>query len=140
MLEILTVTYQARHYKGGHKPKMSLEDILMATLQYLREYRTYEQIAADFGVHESNLIRRSHWVEETLVQNGFAIGKREIKDTDTLIVDATEVRIQRPKKTKVKLFWQKENSCKQGANNRNWTRTNSFSRCSAELLPRHETF
>ncbi|WP_415670675.1 transposase family protein, partial [Streptococcus pluranimalium] len=28
---------------------------LMATLQYLREYRTYEQIAADFGVHETNL-------------------------------------------------------------------------------------
>lgn len=100
MLEILTVAYQAKHSKGGRKPKMSLEDILMATLQYLREYRTYEQIAADFGVHESNLIRRSHWVEETLVQNGFAIGKREIKDTDTLIVDATEVRIQRPQKNK----------------------------------------
>lgn len=72
----------------------------MATLQYLREYRTYEQIAADFGVHESNLIRRSHWVEETLVQSGFAIGKREIKDTDTLIIDATEVKIQRPQKNK----------------------------------------
>ena len=52
------------------------------------------------SVHESNLIRRSHWVEETLVQNGFTIGKREIKDTDTLIVDATEVKIQRPQKNK----------------------------------------
>ncbi len=40
-------------------PKLSLEDLLMAILQYLREYRTYEQIAADFGIHESNLIRRS---------------------------------------------------------------------------------
>ncbi|CTP45079.1 Tranposase (orf2) [Streptococcus pneumoniae] len=27
----------------------------MATLQYVREYRTYEEIAADFGIHESNL-------------------------------------------------------------------------------------
>ncbi|WP_408672741.1 helix-turn-helix domain-containing protein, partial [Streptococcus pneumoniae] len=25
----------------------------------MREYCTYEQIAADFGIHESNLIRRS---------------------------------------------------------------------------------
>lgn len=99
MMKILTVAYQTKHSKGGHKPKMSLEDILMATLQYLREYRTYEQIAADFGVHESNLIRRSHWVEEVLVQNGFTIGKATIKDTDTVIIDATEVKIQRPQKS-----------------------------------------
>ncbi|MBF0806992.1 MULTISPECIES: transposase family protein, partial [unclassified Streptococcus] len=76
--------------------KMSLEDILIATLQYLREYRTYEQIAADFGVHESNLIHRSHWVEEVLVQSGFTIEKGKVKDTDTIIVDASEVKIQRP--------------------------------------------
>ncbi|CIW02190.1 transposase-like protein%2C IS1381 ISSpn7 [Streptococcus pneumoniae] len=39
----------------------------MATLQYVREYRTYEEIAAVFGIHESNLLRRSQWVEVTLV-------------------------------------------------------------------------
>lgn len=62
MHKILKVVYQTKHSKGSSKTKMSLEDILMATLQYLhlREYRTYEQIAADFGVHERNLIRRSH--------------------------------------------------------------------------------
>ncbi|HEX0193770.1 TPA: transposase family protein, partial [Streptococcus pneumoniae] len=38
-----------KHAKGGRKPKLSLEDLLMATLQYVREYRTYEEIAADFG-------------------------------------------------------------------------------------------
>ena len=100
MMGVLSIAYQAKHSKGGRKPKMSLEDLLMATLQYLREYRTYEQIAADFGVHESNLIRRSHWVEEVLVQNGFTIGKGKITDTDTVIIDATEVKIQRPKKSK----------------------------------------
>lgn len=45
----------------------------MATLQYVREYRTYEQIAADFGIHESNIISRSQWIEATLIQNGFTI-------------------------------------------------------------------
>ncbi|CWH60907.1 IS1381%2C transposase OrfA [Streptococcus pneumoniae] len=53
------LTGQLKHAKGGRKPKLSLEDLLMATLQYVREYRTYEEITADFGIHESNLIRRS---------------------------------------------------------------------------------
>ena len=73
MLAVLKTAYQLKHAKGGRKPKLSLEDLLMATLQYVREYRTYEQIAADFGIHESNLIRRSQWVEATLIQNGFTI-------------------------------------------------------------------
>ncbi|WP_078377001.1 transposase family protein [Streptococcus pneumoniae] len=68
MLAVLKTAYQLKHAKGGRKPKLSLEDLLMATLQYVREYRTYEEIAADLGIHESNLIRRSQWVEVTLVQ------------------------------------------------------------------------
>ncbi|MDS4489308.1 transposase family protein, partial [Streptococcus pneumoniae] len=70
MLAVLKTAYQLKHAKGGRKPKLSLEDLLMATLQYVREYRTYEEIAADLGIHESNLIRRSQWVEVTLVQSG----------------------------------------------------------------------
>lgn len=101
MLSILSPAYQEKHSKGGRKPKLSLEDLLMATLQYLREYRTYEQIAADFGIHESNLIRRSHWVEEVLIQNGFQISKTKIEQTDTILLDATEIKINRPKKSKV---------------------------------------
>ncbi|HFH9330614.1 TPA: transposase family protein, partial [Streptococcus agalactiae] len=58
MLAVLKTAYQRKHAKVGRTPKLSLEDLLMATLQYMREYRTYEQIAADFGIHESNLIRR----------------------------------------------------------------------------------
>ena len=75
MLAVLKTAYQGKHAKGGRKLKLSLEDLLMATLQYLREYRTYEQIAADFGIHESNLIRRSQWVEVTLLQSGFTISR-----------------------------------------------------------------
>ena len=99
MLAVLKTAYQRKHAKGGRSPKLSLEDLLiMATLQYMREYRTYEQIAADFGIHESNLIRRSQWVEETLIQNGFTISKTHLSTEDTVIVDATEVKISRPKK------------------------------------------
>ncbi|VJG04987.1 mobile genetic element [Streptococcus pneumoniae] len=98
MLAVLKTAYQLKHAKGGRKPKLSLEDLLMATLLYVREYRTYEEIAADFGIHESNLIRRSQWVEVTLVQSGVTISKTHLSAEDTVIVDATEVKINRPKK------------------------------------------
>lgn len=111
MIIILTQAYQEKHSKGGRKPKLSLEDLLMATLQYLREYRTYEQITADFGIHESNIIRRSQWVEEVLIQNGFHVSKTKIAPADTLLLDATEIKINRPKKARPELFWEEEISC-----------------------------
>ena len=98
MLAVLKTAYQLKHAKGGRKPKLSLEDLLMATLQYVREYRTYEEIAADFGIHESNLLRRSQWVEVTLVQSGFTISRTPLSSEDTVMIDATEVKINRPKK------------------------------------------
>ncbi|CZB91745.1 IS1381%2C transposase OrfA [Streptococcus pneumoniae] len=39
ILAVLKTAYQLKHAKGGRKPKLSLEDLLMATLQYVREYR-----------------------------------------------------------------------------------------------------
>ncbi|HGJ5771042.1 TPA: transposase family protein [Streptococcus pneumoniae] len=98
MLAVLKTAYQLKHAKGGRKPKLSLEDLLMATLQYVREYRTYEQIAAVFGIHESNFIRRSQWVEVTLVQSGVTISRTPLSSEDTVMIDATEVKINRPKK------------------------------------------
>ncbi|HEW7064654.1 TPA: IS5 family transposase [Streptococcus pneumoniae] len=99
ILAVLKTAYQLKHAKGGRKPKLSLEDLLMATLHYVREYRTYEEIAADFGIHESNLIRRSQWVEVTLVQSGVTISRTPLSSEDTvMIIDATEVKINRPKK------------------------------------------
>lgn len=83
---VLKTAYQRKHAKGGRTPKLSLEDLLMATLQYMREYRTYEQIAADFGIHESKSIRRSQWVEATLIQSSFTISKTHLSAEDTVIV------------------------------------------------------
>ncbi|CTG23958.1 transposase [Streptococcus pneumoniae] len=88
MLAVLKTAYQLKHTKGGRKPKLSLEDLLMATLQYVREYRTYEEIAADFGVHESNLLRRSRWVEVTLVQSSFTISRTPLSSEDTVMIDS----------------------------------------------------
>lgn len=46
-------TRQKRTKERGRKSKLSMEDKLLATLEYLREYRTYAHIAANYGVHES---------------------------------------------------------------------------------------
>lgn len=105
MLAVLKTAYQLKHAKGGRSPKLILEDLLVATLQYMRGYRTYEQIAADFGIYESNLIRRSQWVEATLIRSDFTISKTHLSAEDMVIVDATEVKINRPKKTIRELFW-----------------------------------
>ncbi|COL58515.1 mobile genetic element [Streptococcus pneumoniae] len=67
--------------------------------------RTYEEIAADFGIHESNLIRRSQWVEVTLVQSGVTISRTPLSSEDTVMIDATEVKINHPKKTISESFW-----------------------------------
>jgi len=55
---------------GGRKPKLPLEEQLLATLEYIREYRTYAHIAASYQIDESNMYRMIRWVEDTLVKDG----------------------------------------------------------------------
>ena len=41
--------------KSGRKSKLSMEDKLLATLEYLREYRTYENIPANYWSMKAKL-------------------------------------------------------------------------------------
>jgi hypothetical protein len=43
MLKILSVQYAIEHHRGGSPSKLALEDKLLMTLSYWREYRTYTQ-------------------------------------------------------------------------------------------------
>ena len=70
MVEILKKGYAEKHRRRGRKPKLSIENQLLATLEYLREYRTYAHIAANYGIAESNIYRSIRWVEETLIKDG----------------------------------------------------------------------
>ncbi|MDR1066715.1 MAG: transposase family protein, partial [Clostridiales bacterium] len=63
MVEILTVAEEAKRKKGGHKSKLSVKNMLLLTLEYIREYRTYFHIAQEFGIHETQALRISRWVE-----------------------------------------------------------------------------
>ena len=70
MTEILKRAEEARRRKGGQKSKLSIENMLLLVLEYLREYRTYFHIAQDYGVHETTAIRIHRWVENVLVKDG----------------------------------------------------------------------
>jgi hypothetical protein len=90
--------------KGGPKPKLGFEDMLLAALEYLHEYRTYAHTAVSCGMSESSIFRIIKWVEDTLISDGtFSLPGRKVllkSDTDieVVIIDAAETPIERPKK------------------------------------------
>ena len=106
MVEILRKGYAEKHRRRGRTPKLSIENQLLATLEYLREYRTYAHIAASYGIAESNIYRRIKWVEDTLIRDGtFSLpGRKALLKSDmeyeVILIDATESPIERPKKSK----------------------------------------
>ena len=70
MVEILKKGYASKHQRRGRHQKLSIEDLLLATLEYLREYRTYAIIVASYDVAESNIYRGIRWVEDMLIKVG----------------------------------------------------------------------
>ena len=114
MIEILKKSYAEKHRRRGRKPKLSIENQLLAALEYWREYRTYAHIAASYGIAESNIYRSIKWIENVLIKDGtFSLpGKKELLKSDAeyeiILIDATETPIERPQKTKEILFRKKE--------------------------------
>ena len=108
-IEILNKKYAEEHARNlrnsGRKPKLNMEDKLVATMEYLREYRTLAHIGASYGIDESNIQRIVKWVENTLVKDGtFRLpGKSALVvkecEYEVIQIDATESPIERPKKT-----------------------------------------
>ena len=105
MVEILMAAEAAKRRKGGHKSKLPVEDKLLLTLEYLREYRTYFHIAQDYGIHETSAIRISRWVEDVLIKDGtFSLpGRKALVESGegyaVVLIDVEESPIERPKKT-----------------------------------------
>lgn len=95
MVEILRKGYAEKHRRRGRAPKLSIEDLLLATLEYLLTDITYAQLAANHGIAESNIYRGIQWVMDTLNQDGtFPLGRTErIYSIDmtyeVILVDAT---------------------------------------------------
>jgi hypothetical protein len=103
MLSVLQKEYGVLHQKGGKPPKLTVEDKLCMILKYLREYRTMDSIAAEYGVCKGTVCLAIQWVEDILVKDGaFALpGKKALKRKSPsiryVVVDVTESPINRPK-------------------------------------------
>ena len=90
--------------------------MLLATLEYLREYRTYAHIAVSYDVAESRICRGIRWVEDTLIKNETISlpGRKGLLKNDVeyevIIVDATETQIERPLKNKRNTIQERKNA------------------------------
>jgi hypothetical protein len=106
MVEILKEAEIIKKAYGGKPNKLHVEDRLLMTLEYLREYRTYFHIAKNYGISESACQRNVRWIEDTLISHkDFALpGKKELTKSDVkyeiVLIDASESPIERPKKSK----------------------------------------
>lgn len=104
MREILETAEKIKKSNGGRPNKISLEDRLLMTLEYLREYRTYFHISQSYGISESACYRNIRWVENTLIKSKeFSLpGRKALKKSDCeyeiILIDAVESPIERPKK------------------------------------------
>jgi hypothetical protein len=104
MVEILTEAHKKKKARGGRPNKLSIPEMLLMTLEYLREYRTYAHIGSSYGLSESNTYTTISWVEDTLIKSKeFKLpGRKELLKSDNniqvILIDATESPIERPKK------------------------------------------
>jgi hypothetical protein len=106
MVDILDQSIKTRKTTSGRKKKLSLENSLLMTLEYIREYRTYFHVSQSYGVSESNTYKTVRWIEDTLIKHpDFSLpGRKALLKSDAeyevVLIDATETPIERPKKSK----------------------------------------
>lgn len=105
MLEILEAEDRYKRRKGGRPSVLSVLDKLVIMLQYYREYRTMDNIAFEYGTNKSTVYYAIKWAEETLIKDkAFHLPSRKklLEDTsiEIIVVDATEVEIERPQKNR----------------------------------------
>ena len=116
MVLILQGADKEKKIKGGRKNKLSIENMLLMALEYMREYRTYFHISQSYGVSESSAYKTVRWVEDTLIKHpDFALpGRKELLKSDVkydvILIDATETPIERPKKNKKYITQEKRKS------------------------------
>lgn len=90
---------------SGRTGNLSVENQVLLTLTFWREYRTMFHLGQDWGLHESNVSRLVRRIEDILIKCGkFSLpSKRRLLEEAGLtytIVDVTEMTIERPKKNK----------------------------------------
>jgi hypothetical protein len=105
-VEILKEADCRKKKRGGRPNKLNIEDQLLLTLEYLREYRTYFHIGVSYWISESSAYECVKWVENTLIKHpDFHLPGRKVLQNsnieyEVILVDATESPVERPKKNR----------------------------------------
>ena len=106
MIVVLKEAQRQKTLQGGRPSKLCLEDRLLMSLEYLREYRTYFHIGKHYGLSESTAYKTIRWIEDTLIKSRvFSLPGRKVllksqMNYEVVLVDATETPIQRPQKNR----------------------------------------
>lgn len=105
MVEVVSARLAKSRRKTGRPPKLPVEDQVLLTLEYWREYRTFFHLATSWGVHESSACRIIRRVEDILTRSrAFKLpGKKRLQPADHqiefVVVDVAETPVERPKKS-----------------------------------------
>ena len=108
MLSILQPAAKERCSRGGPKLKCCLEDQLLMTLEYLREYRTFFHLGKSYEMSESNCYKICCRIESELISHPhFHLpGKKDLLEKkgeeEVILIDVTESPVERPKKKRDK--------------------------------------
>jgi hypothetical protein len=106
MVRVVSDQLAETRIKSGRPPKLTVEDQVLMTLEYWREYRTFFHIARSWGLHESSVWRTIKRVEDILTASkAFTLpGKKQLQladhEIEFIVVDVAETPIERPKKSK----------------------------------------
>ena len=98
-------THPVRGAKRGPKPKLGIEDRLLLRLMSYREYRTFAQVGASFGVSEAQAWRLVTDLEARLLRDErFHLTRKQSLRRDPrwqgVVVDVGECAVERPKKSR----------------------------------------
>ena len=115
MKAILTEAYNNKHKRRGRHTKLSVEEMLMLTLEYWRQYPTLFELGFEFGLAKSTVHDIIIWVEDVLIKSGlFALpGRKALLSDDVIefvLIDVTESPIERPQKNKNNITQEKRKS------------------------------
>lgn len=105
MVELVFKRLTTERRQPGRPPKLSVEDQVLLTLEYWREYCTLFHLATNRGLHESKVCRVIRHVEGSLTKSRvFKLpGKKTLQPADHqiefVVVDVAETPGERPKKS-----------------------------------------
>lgn len=87
LIKLLENEFSIKHSKGGRKPKLTIEDKLRATVEYLSTNKSFFEIAKEYNIHESNMYEAILWVIDTLTKHKIIDSEKDENERIIAFVD-----------------------------------------------------